>query len=70
MADEKNLEQFKEEFIKDYIDRSLDRLLDLRNAVKKAETYEEMNQLVQTEQATVLNDMDVEAEKNTSDKEN
>lgn len=49
-----DLEQFRENFIANYVDKSLDRLLDLRNAIKRAMTPKEIDQLIQVEQSTVL----------------
>lgn len=49
MNEEEKLVLFKEEFIKDYVDRHLDALLDLRNAVQKAENFEEVHVLMAKE---------------------
>lgn len=46
---EEELEQFKQEFTKQYIDAYLDRLLDVRNAVKKATSFDEVQELMEKE---------------------
>lgn len=54
MSNEKELEQFKEEFIKEYIDSWLDRLLDLRNNVKKAESFDDIHKLMNKEKELAM----------------
>ena len=49
MSEDEELEQFKQEFTKQYIDAYLDRLLDVRNAVKKATSFEEVQELMEKE---------------------
>lgn len=49
----KELEEFKENFIKGYIDPYLDRLLDLRNIIKRAQTYEEITTALDNEKNTL-----------------
>jgi len=50
MSEEKDLEQFKQQFVEGYIDPYFDRLLDLRNAIKKAESFDEIRDLMEKEQ--------------------
>jgi len=49
MSEDEELEQFKQEFTKQYIDTYLDRLLDVRNAVKKATSFDEVKELMEKE---------------------
>jgi len=51
MNSNSDLEQFKENFTKGYIDKYLDRLLDLRNAIKKATSFDEVKVLMEREQS-------------------
>jgi len=50
MSEEKELEQFKQEFTQGYIDAYLDRLLDLRNKIKAATSFGEVQTLMEREQ--------------------
>jgi hypothetical protein len=63
MVDEKNLEQFKKDFTEGYIDTSLDRLLDLRNALRRAASTEEVRALMNAEQVFVMNFYGLEKKK-------
>ncbi|MBU2395811.1 MAG: hypothetical protein KKH70_20950 [Gammaproteobacteria bacterium] len=63
MVDEKNLEQFKNDFTEGYINTSLDRLLDLKNALRKATSTEEVRTLMNAEQAFVMNFYGLERKK-------
>ena len=49
MNEEKELERFKKELSETYIDASFDRLLDLRNRVKNADSFEEIQTLMERE---------------------
>ena len=70
MGEEKKLEQFKEEFVKGYVDRHLDRLLDLRNAIQKAESFDEIQGLMKKEHEFIRTEFGIETkqEKNEDKK--
>ena len=60
MAEDKDLEQFKEEFTKGYIDPHIDHLLDLRNVIKYATSYDDVRAAITQERASIVRELGLE----------
>ena len=70
MNEEEKLGQAKEDFIQEYIDPYLDRLLDLRNAIRDADSFDEISDIMVKERNFIKAEFGLESkETKVEDKE-